>query len=59
LALLVLGAAVVLAVVSITVSFRSHRAGNRRLAEELREWDAVLRPLVAPNPNRVDAPETR
>jgi hypothetical protein len=48
LTLAVLGAAAMLAAVAITVSFRTHRRHNRRLADELRDWDEVLRPLVFP-----------
>jgi len=48
LTLAVLGAAVVLAAAAITASFHTHHRRNRRLADELREWDEVLRPLVFP-----------
>jgi hypothetical protein len=46
LTLAILGGTVGLAAVAITVSFYTHRRRNRRLADELREWDEVLRPLV-------------
>jgi hypothetical protein len=45
-ALAVLGSAVALATIALTVSFHTQRRHDRRLAEELHEWDEKLRPLV-------------
>jgi hypothetical protein len=42
------GAALVLVAVVLTVSFLADRRSLQRLAEELLEWDRVLRPLVFP-----------
>lgn len=45
-ALAVLGSAVVLAAIALAVSFHTQRRHDRSLAEELHEWDEILRPLV-------------
>jgi hypothetical protein len=44
----ILGVAVVLAAVGLAVSLRVHRRRDRLRADELREWDEKLRPLVFP-----------
>jgi len=49
LALAVLVVATVLGAVALTVSFHTQRRHDRRLAEELREREEELRPLVFPN----------
>jgi hypothetical protein len=45
-ALEVLGSAMALAAIALTISFHTQRRHDRQLAEELHEWDEKLRPLV-------------
>lgn len=45
-ALAVLGSAMVLAAIALTISFHTQRRHDRQLANELHKWDEKLRPLV-------------
>ncbi|MGH3940929.1 MAG: TIR domain-containing protein [Pseudonocardiaceae bacterium] len=45
-AVVISGAALVLAAVALTVSFLADRRSQQQLVEELREWDSLLHPLI-------------